>query len=114
MNFIYHVRFKYIRIDVCKMYTKCFYTKCISHFKNFLYTFCMHNLAGVVLLILYTKCIQKFVEIWYTFLYTFCIYQLYTSCTIFVYKMYTQFPCGRILYFPCYIEVSLNFKLERI
>ena len=28
--------------------------------------------------------------------------------------MYTQFPCGRILYFPCYIEVSLNFKLERI
>ena len=27
-------------------------------------------------------------------LYTFCIHQLYTSCTVFVYKMYTQFPCA--------------------
>ena len=27
-------------------------------------------------------------------LYTLCKNQLYASCTIFVYKMYTQFPCG--------------------
>ena len=80
------------------MYTKCLYTKCISHFKNSLYTFCMQNLAGVVLLILYTKCIQKFVEIWYTFLYTFCIHFVYISCINLVQFLYTKcihsFPVG--------------------
>ena len=63
---------------------------------------------------MYTKVCRNMVYIFVYILYTFCIYQLYKSCAIFVYKMYTQFPCGRILYFPCYIEVSLNFKLERI
>ena len=71
------------------MYTKYKQNVCIRnnipHFNKLLYTFCIQNLAGVVLLILYTKCIQKLVEIWYTF----CIHQLYTSCTSFVYKMYT-------------------------
>ena len=85
------------------MYTKGMYIKCIPNFDKLLYTFCIQNLAvivalilytkciqKIVVLILYTKCIQKFVERWYTF----CIHQLHTSCTIFVYKMYTRFPCG--------------------
>ena len=60
------------------MYTKCLYTKCIPHFDRLLYTFCMQNLAAIVLLILYTKCIQKLVEMWYTFCIHF-VYILYTS-----------------------------------
>ena len=111
-NCIYDVHFLYIRIDVYKMYTKWLYTKCVPifhkllytkciytkclytkhilQFDKYLYTFCIQNLAGIPPLILYTKCIQKFVEMWYTF----CIHQLHTSCTIFVYKMSTQFLCG--------------------
>ena len=88
---VYGVHFLLIRIDVYKLYTKCLYTKCIPHFDKLLSTFCIQNLAGIVLLTLYTKCLQKFVEMWHTF----CIHQLYTSCTVLVYKMYTQFSCGR-------------------
>ena len=68
------------------MYRKCLCAKCIPHFGKLLYTFCLQNLAGIVLLILYRK-----------FVYSFCIHQLYTSCTIFVCKMYTQFPSGKDL-----------------
>ena len=39
----------------------------LSHISTNLYTFCVKNLAGIVLLILYTKCIQKFVKMLYTF-----------------------------------------------
>ena len=70
------------------------YTKCIPNFNKFLNTFCIRNLAVIVVLTLYTKCIQKFVENVGCILYTFCIPWLYTSCTVFVYKMYTQFLCG--------------------
>ena len=79
-----------------KWYTKCLYTKCISYFEKLLYTFCIQNLAGMVLLILYTKCIQKLVEMWYTF----CIHFVYISCIHllkFLYKMFRQFPCGLAL-----------------
>ena len=76
------------------MYTFCrselMYTKCIPLFDKLLYTFCIKHLAAIVLLTLYTKCIQKFVEMGDTF----CIHQFYTSCTIFVYQIYTRFPCG--------------------
>ena len=48
------------------MDTKCLYTKCIPHFDKLRFTFCLQNLAGIVLLILYTKCIQTFVQMWYT------------------------------------------------
>ena len=73
---------------VYKMYKK-MYTKYIPHFDKFLETFCIQNLAGIVLLILYIACIQRFDEMWYMYiLYTFCVHQLYTSCTISVYKMY--------------------------
>ena len=41
---------------------------------------------------MYTKVCQNVVYI----LYKLCIDQLYTSCTMFVYKMYTQFPCGTL------------------
>ena len=56
------------------------YTFCRS---ELMYTKCIPNFAAIVILILYTKCIQKFVEMWDTF------------CIHFVYKMYTQFLCGR-------------------
>ena len=63
------------------------FIKCIPRFDKLLYTFCIQNLAGVVLLILYTKCMRRFVEIWYTFyihfVYIGCIHLLqfvYTKC----------------------------------
>ena len=43
---------------VHKKYTKCLHTKCIPRFSKRLHIFCIQNLAGIVLLILYTKCIQ--------------------------------------------------------
>ena len=79
------------------MYTKCIQNVCIQNVSHILTNVCIQNfvciqsLAGIALLILYIKCIQKFVKIWYTF----CIDQVYTSCTIFVYKMYTQFRVGQ-------------------
>ena len=42
---------------------------------------------------MYTKACRNVVYI----LNTFCIHQLHTSCSIFVYKTYTQFPCGAAL-----------------
>ena len=60
-----------------------------STFQQIFGNICIQNVAGIVLLILYIACIQKFDEMWYIYiLFTFCIHQLYTSCTIFVYKMY--------------------------
>ena len=92
----YNIHFLQIRIDVYKIYTKCLHTKCIQHFDRLLYTIGIQNLAAIVLLILYTKCIQKFSEMEYTFCVHF-VYIYYTSvviiCTIFVYKMQTQFLC---------------------
>ena len=46
---------------------------------------------------MYTKVCQNMGYI----LYTFCIHQLYTSCTVFVYKMYTMASLG-------FIEPPLN------
>ena len=67
----------------------------MPHFHKRLYTFCIHNLAGIFLLILYTKGIQMFVEMWYIFcIHSVQLHFVYISCTNVVYKMYTQFPCG--------------------
>ena len=94
------VHFLYIKIHVYKMSTKCLYTKSIPHFHNLLYTFCIQNVYKM----LHSKCIPHFdkllytfwiqnladivlsiVEMWYTFcIPQLCIYQLNTSCTIFV------------------------------
>ena len=71
------------------MYTKCLYTKCISHFDKLLYTFCIQNSVAIVLLILYTKCIQKFVKMWYTFCIHFA-YILYTSVVFILYNFCIQ------------------------
>ena len=71
------------------LYTKCTQNVCIQNFAKLFYTFCIQNLAGVVLLILYTKCIQKFVEIWYTFCLHFA-YILYTSVLYIFYNFCTQ------------------------
>ena len=65
---------------------------------------------------LYTKASRNMVYI----LYTFCIHQLYTSCTIFVYKMYTQFPCRRLFWAPIPVKryqntsgfVGVNYKIR--
>ena len=79
------------------LYTKCTQNVCIQHFTKRFYTFCIQNLADVVLLILYTKCIQKFVEIWYTFclhfayiLYTSVLYIFYNFC---IQNVYTVSVC---------------------
>ena len=66
------------------LHTKCLYTKCIPYFSKLVYTFCMQNLVVIVLSILYKVCWMG---------YKFCIRQFYTSCTIFVYQIYTQFLC---------------------
>ena len=47
-------------------------------------------------------------------LYKFCIHPLYTSCTTFVYKMYTWLPCGGIPWanFDQGLkEVRINFNM---
>ena len=77
------------------MYTKCTQNICIqdvSHIstKYILYTKCSCHSSFNFVYEMYTKVCQNLVYI----LYTFCIHQLYISCTIFVYKIYTQFPCG--------------------
>ena len=74
---IIHVKEK---LNVYKMYTKRFYTECIPHFDKLLYTFCIQNLAGIVVLILYIKCIQKFSKM--------CIHFVYILCTSVVYILY--------------------------
>ena len=79
----YDVHFLLVRINEYKMYTKCFYTKCIPHFENFLYMFCKQSLAVIVLLILYIKACQK---MWYTF----CIHFVYISCIHLVQFVYTK------------------------
>ena len=101
------------------MYTKCTQNVSIQnvshrYFNKFLYTLCIQNVykmyptfqqTFVYILYttfswhnsfdfvykMYTKACQNVVYI----LYKFCINQLYTSCTIFVYEMYTRFPCGK-------------------
>ena len=54
------------------------------------YELCSFNFVHTM----YTKVCLNVVYLLYTFyvLYTFCIHYMYTSCTAFVYKMYTQFP----------------------
>ena len=80
---------------VYKMYTQYLHTKCIPHFDKLLYLYILYtkfswHSSFDFLYKIYTKVCRNVVYI----LYTFCIHQLYTSCTIFVYKMYTQFPCA--------------------
>ena len=63
--------------------------KCIPHFDKLLHTFCIQNLATILLLILYKKSIHKFIEM----LNTFCIhlvYILYTSVVYILYNFYIQ------------------------
>ena len=95
------------------MYTKCIATKClcakcISCFDKLLYTFCIQNLVGIVLLILYTKCKQKLVEMRYTF----CIHFVYISCIHFVQFLHTKcihnFCVGRYLK----DQKTVSFKLK--
>ena len=87
--------------NVYKMYSqKVFVCKTNTTFRQtfLLHKFCIQNLAGINLLILYTKCIATKVCPNVVYIsYTFCILQLYTSCAIFLYGMYTQFPCGESL-----------------
>ena len=74
------------KMYIYKMFVYKIYTTIRQIFVYILYTkFNWHTSFDFVY-----KCIQKFVEMWYTF----CIHQLHTSCTIFVYKMSTQFLCG--------------------
>ena len=65
---------------------KMFVYKMQPTFRQTLYTFCIQNLADIVLLILYTKCIQKLVEMWYTF----CMPFVYISCIHLVQFLYTK------------------------
>ena len=68
------------------------------HFDKLVYTFCIQNSGGIVLLILYGKCTQKFVEMRYTI----CIHFVYISHTSVVYilhnfciqTVYTISVCG--------------------
>ena len=102
MNFVdkLYINIIFMTYTFCRselMYTNCIQIVCIqnvSHISTNLHTLCIQNLAAITLLILYTKC-MKCQNVVYN-LYEFCIYQLYTSCTIFVYKMFTQFPCGKL------------------
>ena len=91
-------RFLWLCFCIQNLY-KIFVYKMYMTFDKLLYTFCIQNLAGIVLLILHTKHIQKFVKCGIHFVYilhTFSIHQLYKSCAIFVYKMYTEFQCGSL------------------
>ena len=77
-------------------YIKCLFTKYVPHLTNvsirILYaTFSCHSCSNFAY-IMHTKVCQNMVYIFYTF----CIHQMYTSCTMFVYKMYTQFLCGNV------------------
>ena len=82
----------------CRSETKCIQNVCVENVSRILTKF---------VYILYTKfscrrssfnvVYKKFTEVCQNVVYVFhifCIHQLYTSCTIFVYKMCTQFPCG--------------------
>ena len=91
------------------MYTKCLYKKCIPHFDKLFYTFCIQNLAAVVLLILYTKYIKKFVEMWDTFCIYF-VYFLYIFCIYLVQFLYTK--C--IQSFRVWLEIKRFFKVTLI
>ena len=83
MYLIFQQTFVYI------LYLYKMYTKCISHFNKLLYTFCIQNLADIVLFILYTKCIQKLVKMWYAFCIHF-VYILYTSVVYILYNFHIQ------------------------
>ena len=57
---------------------------------------------------MYTKVCRNVVYI----LYTFCIHQLYTSCTIFLYKRYTQCPCEESKAFTSFVDcIVVDAKL---
>ena len=103
------------------MHTKCIQNVCIQNVPHILTNFCIQDIYKMFVYKMYTTFRQTFIYISYAkfswhnsfdfvytmytkvcrnmvyILYTFCINQLYASCTIFVYKMYTQFPCGMIL-----------------
>ena len=56
---ISHISTSFCIHFVYKIYTKYLFGKCVPHFDKLWYTFCVKNLAGIVLLILYAKCISK-------------------------------------------------------
>ena len=99
---------------VYKMYTNCLYIKCIPRFDKLLYTFCIQNLAGVVLLILHTKCIQGFVEIWHTFCIHF-VYILYTSVVFIFYNLCIQnVYTVSVWVYAGYIKPGTSFKCSLV
>ena len=86
-------RFLWLCFCIQNLY-KIFVYKMYMTFDKLLYTFCIQNLAGIVLLILHTKHIQKFVKMWYTFcihfayiFYTSVVYILCNFCIQNVYKV---------------------------
>ena len=107
------------------MYAKCTQNVCIQNVFHISTNFCMQNVYKMFVCKMYPTFRQTFVYIlnakfsWHSsfdfvykmytkacrnvvyILYTFCIHQLYTSCTIFVYKMYTQFMCGLPIFCQC-------------
>ena len=80
---------------VCKMNTKCIQNVCIQNVYHISTKFNWHSSFYFVYKMC-TKILSKYGIHFVYILYTLCIYQLHTSCTIFVYKMYIQFPCGNL------------------
>ena len=96
----FHIQVVY---TIFMMYTFCkselMYTKCTPHLDKLLYTFCMQNVAAIVLFIFYIKCIKKFVGMWYTFckhlaqfFYTKCIRSFHIG----------KWDCKRCSIWNCY------------
>ena len=87
----------------------------VACFTKLLYKFCMQNLAGIVLLILYTKCIQMFVKIWYAFcinceyiLYASVVYILYNFCIQKVSTVFVWVAKIRLLFlWKCQVRLNL-------
>ena len=89
IQIVYIMFMKYTFCGSRLMYTEYLYTKCIPHFyKQLLYTFCIQNPAGIVLLILYRKCVKKLSKCG-----IFCvhfIYIFYVSVVYILYNFYIQ------------------------
>ena len=87
------------------MYTKCIQNVCIQNVYHISAKFNWHSSFGFVYKMC-TKILSKYGIHFVYILYTLCIHQLHTSCTIFVYKMYTQFPCGNLSRRNCQNQLS--------
>ena len=99
-----------------KLFTKCIQNICIQNVSYISTNFCMQNVYKIFVYKMYTTFRQTFVYILYTkfswrsffnfvykslskyvyILYKFFIHHLYTSCTTFLYKMYTKILCGLV------------------